>query len=400
MGTLVIKHIGLALVVSVAALSGCEGAGHTASAAPKAEDCAKLAAIPPLDTPGVSALVVDNTASGVAGALPPGIRDGLVAAQKRKDRLVIVPVDGAGKPGRISRTVALDPYPRSEAETSNNARRIAIECAATWMRESAAQPTVAGSDILTALNAASREHPTAILVVSDGLANAGEFNLGRDGFDADPARLAGDLAASGSLASTLTGRNVVWTGLGGTARALPNSLTGSLQGLWSAVLTKSGAKPAFDTRAGGATEPINGTQPDPLKIPDATRKTTPCGEQIVVPAALLFAPGSPDLQKGTDSVLRQAADGLGANPTWAAVIEGHTANYDTAAERKALSEQRAQAVVDALVQLGVDGGRLTPKGYGATKPAVPEIVGGNHDQAAATKNRRVVINIGPKGCVS
>ena len=394
---------GVATAMSIMTLSACdtgEDAGTAAGAAvAKPEDCTKLAAIAPPDTAGVTTLVVDNTASGLRGALPPAIHEALAQAQERGDRLAIVPVEGAGRPGRISGTVALDPYPGKEAEFAKNARAIALDCVGGWIREDAALPTAAGSDILAALTTASREQPNAILVVSDGLAAAGELDLNRDGFDADPAVLASDLAASKALAPTLSGKKVVWAGLGGSARALPVSLTGSLQGLWTAVLDKAGAKATFDSRAGGTTAAVAGKQPDPLEIPDATRRTTPCGEQIVVPAALLFAPGSAALQDGTDSVLQQAADVLSAHPDWAAVIEGHTANYQTAAERMTLSRNRAQAVVDALGKLGVDTGRLAPKGYGATDPAVPEFKAGKHDQAAASKNRRVVINVGPRGCV-
>jgi outer membrane protein OmpA-like peptidoglycan-associated protein len=65
-----------------------------------------------------------------------------------------------------------------------------------------------------------------------------------------------------------------------------------------------------------------------------------------------------------------------------------------------LSVQRAGAVRDFLAGAGIDRSRLAADGVGATQPAVPEIVGGRHDLAAAAKNRRVVIEIGPGGCGS
>lgn len=383
-------------------LAGCgsqaaaENGGTTAA---KPGDCAKLAAIKPADNAATTTLVVDNTASGVQGPVPPAVGKALADAQNRGDRLEIVPVDGAGQPGRISRTVALDPYPGKKARTAVNARAIALACVGEWMRETAARPAAPGSDILAAITTASREKPVAILVVSDGLASAGEFDLNKAGFDDDPKTIADDLAAGGALAPTLSGSTVLWSGLGGSAAGLAPSLTSAVQGLWDAVLKKAGAKPEFDSRAGGTTSPTTGAPADPLPIPGTARQVTACGEQIVVPAALLFSPGSADLHPDAGAIIKQAAADLGAHPGWVAVIEGHTADYDTAAGRLALSQNRAQAVVTALTGLRIEANRLQPKGYGATRPAVPEFRDGRHDRAAAAKNRRVVLNLGPKGCV-
>jgi outer membrane protein OmpA-like peptidoglycan-associated protein len=393
---------GLTAAVIMVGLAGC-GSEHDDDATPgrpKAGDCAKLTEVTPPGSMAATALVVDNTASGVAGEMPPAIRTALTDAQQQGDRLVIVPVDGKDAAGRISRTVALDPAPGQRSKTAQNARAIALSCVDVWVREQAAQPTAPGSNILAALAVASQEQPRQILVVSDGLANTGEFDLNRDGFDADPSRLAADLAASGSLVPTLKDRTVVWSGVGRAGKPIAPSLTGSLQQLWDAILTKAGAKPTFDTRAGGTTTALSGDRPaDAVEIPDPKRRTTSCGEEIVVPASLLFPPGSAHLQKDTGPALQQAFDSLAQHPDWSAVVEGHTADYDTAAGRMALSKQRAQAVVDALRQRNVDAARLIPKGYGATKPAVPEYRNGDHDEAAATKNRRVVLQLGPKGCV-
>ncbi|KUL41360.1 OmpA family protein [Actinoplanes awajinensis] len=392
---------GLSLLLAGLLLSGCtaEASSSTGGAA-KPGDCAKLAEVPPDVSAATVALVVDNTASGVQGPVPSAVLEALTTAQERGDQLAIVPVDGAGKAGRISRTVALDPYPGKEADTAKNARKIALQCVGEWMREAAARPTAPGSDILTAVTTASREKPTALLVVSDGLTSAGEFDLNRTGFDDAPDDIAADLVASGSLAPSLRGTGIVWSGLGTSTRGLPQSLVTAVQGIWTAVLKKAGATAVFDPRTGGTTAPITGPLPaDDLTIPDTVRSTTSCGEQIVVPSALLFSPGSADLHADADPIAKQAADALTAHPDWIAIVEGHTASYDTAAVRKQLSQDRAQAVVTALTKLTIAANRLQPKGYGATKPAVPEFSNGKHDRAAAAKNRRVVVNLGPKGCL-
>ena len=55
------------------------------------------------------------------------------------------------------------------------------------------------------------------------------------------------------------------------------------------------------------------------------------------------------------------------------LIEGHTDNVGSAASNLALSEARVAAVKGALVaEFGVDGNRITTKGFGDMKPSVPD----------------------------
>ena len=55
---------------------------------------------------------------------------------------------------------------------------------------------------------------------------------------------------------------------------------------------------------------------------------------------------------------------------------------------KTLSEQRAQAVRDRLVSLGVKTDRLEAHGYGSERPLVPNVTAGNR-----ARNRRVALVI-------
>ena len=66
-------------------------------------------------------------------------------------------------------------------------------------------------------------------------------------------------------------------------------------------------------------------------------------------------------------------------------VSGHTDGTGDKAHNMKLSEARAQAVVNALVgQYGIDGKRLTAKGYGDTMPVAP-----NTTEENRAKNRRV-----------
>jgi len=83
-------------------------------------------------------------------------------------------------------------------------------------------------------------------------------------------------------------------------------------------------------------------------------------------------------------ILDQMAALLKGNPALKASVEGHTDNVGSAASNQSLSEERAKAVVAALVQQGVEAGRLSAAGHGMSKP-----IADNSTEEGRAKNRRV-----------
>lgn len=75
---------------------------------------------------------------------------------------------------------------------------------------------------------------------------------------------------------------------------------------------------------------------------------------------------------------------LNANPGLNLTVEGHTDNVGAGPHNQTLSEGRANSVVGALMAQGVSMSRLTPKGFGASKP-----VADNGTEDGRAKNRRV-----------
>ena len=75
-------------------------------------------------------------------------------------------------------------------------------------------------------------------------------------------------------------------------------------------------------------------------------------------------------------------------PNMKAEISGHTDNVGDDKSNQLLSQNRAKAVRDYLVSLGIDGSRLEVKGYGENSPMVP-----NDSDENRQTNRRVEFSI-------
>ena len=102
---------------------------------------------------------------------------------------------------------------------------------------------------------------------------------------------------------------------------------------------------------------------------------------------ILFETGKSDLKPESRPVLKEIAATLKEHVDLKVLIEGHTDNVGTSATNLTLSEARAAAVKGALVsQFAADGNRITTKGFGDTKPAVP-----NTSAEGRAQNRRVEV---------
>ena len=98
-----------------------------------------------------------------------------------------------------------------------------------------------------------------------------------------------------------------------------------------------------------------------------------------------FDVGSAHIQPQSQSVIREIGLVLRDHPQWRMEVQGYTDSDGGAPYNLALSRHRAQAVVGALVaRYGIARARLTPRGYGLTRP-----VASNATDAGKALNRRV-----------
>jgi len=112
-------------------------------------------------------------------------------------------------------------------------------------------------------------------------------------------------------------------------------------------------------------------------------------KEVKLNSKVHFQHDSAALLPDSMSLLQEVAQAINDHPEIRKIeVQGHTDNTGQDAYNLRLSQERAQAVVDALVKLGVEPNKLSAKGYGAEKPLVP-----NTNEAFKAKNRRVQLLI-------
>ena len=104
--------------------------------------------------------------------------------------------------------------------------------------------------------------------------------------------------------------------------------------------------------------------------------------------AIYFNSGKNSFRVGVTEKLDLIADIMKEFKDSKFSVEGHTDSVGSNALNQALSEKRAQAVLDYLVSKGVSSSRLSSKGFGEANP-----IASNRTRSGRAKNRRTEINL-------
>ncbi|MBT1705751.1 OmpA family protein [Chryseosolibacter indicus] len=112
------------------------------------------------------------------------------------------------------------------------------------------------------------------------------------------------------------------------------------------------------------------------------------GSKVVL-KNIFFDTGKADLRAESLSELENIRELLIANPHLKVQINGHTDNTGNAATNVTLSLNRAEAVVNYLIDKGIDTSRLSAKGFGSERP----LVSNDDEQEGREINRRTEIEI-------
>jgi outer membrane protein OmpA-like peptidoglycan-associated protein len=106
---------------------------------------------------------------------------------------------------------------------------------------------------------------------------------------------------------------------------------------------------------------------------------------------ILFSTNSYEINDTIKSVLAEFADYMKINPRLHVALHGHTDNIGNPSANAILSENRARAVYNFLVDLGIDKARLSYKGFGESKP-----IADNATEGGRAMNRRTVFLVNSK----
>ncbi|MEE4174881.1 MAG: OmpA family protein [Xanthomonadales bacterium] len=181
----------------------------------------------------------------------------------------------------------------------------------------------------------------------------------------------------GRLSGSVTGRTLYASGIN-ASDGTPSSfiLTVDGEGAIQGLRSSNGAP--FRAYSGPATATSGIADCDVTPSPELGCDSVVYG--------LRFAFDSATLLPGSEESLTALVKGLGSSDVSVIVVEGHSSSEGDEAYNMGLSQRRAEAVVAALAERGLDPRRLSAQGFGETRP-----LASNEDEAGRTLNRRVEI---------
>jgi outer membrane protein OmpA-like peptidoglycan-associated protein len=98
---------------------------------------------------------------------------------------------------------------------------------------------------------------------------------------------------------------------------------------------------------------------------------------------ILFEFDKSEIKKESYNIIEEIVDAMMARPQLRLEIQGHTDSRGTVQYNQDLSERRAKAVYDAIVERGIESRRLRYRGFGESQP-----VASNDTEEGMAKNRR------------
>ncbi len=160
---------------------------------------------------------------------------------------------------------------------------------------------------------------------------------------------------------------------------------------WTAanMIEACGGKPAPVMMAPPAPKPV----PAPVAQPAPAPKPMPVAPSAPKPVTLRgdtsFRSGSSELSPAARAEIAGVVGGIRKMSKVTAIrVAGHTDSSGPDAANQSLSEARANAVRDALIEDGIDGALISATGYGESRP-----IADNATAAGRASNRRVEIEI-------
>ncbi len=141
--------------------------------------------------------------------------------------------------------------------------------------------------------------------------------------------------------------------------------------------------------------PMPAPPPPPCELPPegapVTLEGCKAGDRFVL-HGVNFEFNESRLTTNAKTLLDQVASALLLRPDIDVEIQGHTDSKGSERYNQALSERRAQSVLDYLVSAGVSGSRMTARGFGEMQP-----IADNLTDEGRERNRRVELKVLAEG---
>ena len=266
------------------------------------------------------------------------------------------------------------------------------------------------ADMLGALAVAASEVPPGgnVIVMDSGLQTTGLLNFTAGLLNDDPQTIVNYLKSAGELPD-MTGQHVYFVGLGWTAPPQPaldvRNRTRVVQ-TWEKLVTAAGAScVAFDPSAPVLQNAVPNrplvtiVTPPPPPPPPGRCSVTDLGDANNV--GFDFDSTTFRNPAGAHATLQKLADVM-LRTGESVKLTGATSSEGSDQHNLALSSQRADAVKNVLVQMGVPSSRITTAGVGSHLPGRLNDRGPNGQLliGPAIQNRKVVAKLTGAGCPS
>ncbi|WP_305779081.1 OmpA family protein [Nocardia nova] len=347
--------------------------------------------------PTAITIVATATSAEPRAALPDSLAAELTNISKQSKR----PGDAtvrivSSTTGAVATTdlTPLRPNGQVQHATADAERQIAASVKGLSDQLAEARADHSGLDLLGLLDRASQV-PGDIEVVSSGITTAAPVDLRVIGWKTKPDSVIDSIGRQGRMPH-LAGRHVTFHGLGiaaGSQPSLPPFARTLVEQLWAGVCQRAEAASctvAHDASSGLA--PVATLPVSVVPVPDAVTEGGCPVWASLSDHTLHFSPESAVLPANADDALRPIVQSAAACSVQSIDITGHIADTGIGRDDRDLSGQRARAVADRLVALGLPAQQLgTVAGKGASEPVVPDIVGGVLDEPRAQQNRRVEV---------
>ncbi|WP_117213940.1 OmpA family protein [Allorhizocola rhizosphaerae] len=350
----------------------------------------------PVQAGSAVTLVVGARANSPRTRVPDEVQVLLRAAALQGQKVQVIRVDGVP-------TVALTATFQTEGR-NDQIRRRDLENFLTQTVQFVAnlQPKQPEADLLGALTQAGQVTPEkgTIVVMDSGLVTTGPLSFRNAGmFGARADDVTAFLKAQ-HLMPDLTGRSVLFVGLGETADPQP-ALSGETHDqvgeLWHTVAKNAGAVCDGDLRTALTRTAVSAAFPVTVVTPPPVPAFDRCGTTVLPDNSPVgFVVGKAEFRNPAAATtfldsLAKVLEGYNQQ----IMLTGTTSSEGSDAANQTLSEQRAAAVKAVLVQLGVAESRVKTHGAGEKWPGreVDMTKDGVLIPAAAARNRSVVVEL-------